>query len=352
METSLSWRITAPLRSLHRILVGSGNPPDPVESADTLHVDRIEYPPEPPEGGYTSPSPPPAVRSTKKSFSAKWLVVSNCQTIGLAHSLSLLCPSVEVAACDIWQLSKNFSSWQSVLDQYEYVITLPDDQLRGVVDLSRLPRRIKVPAVKFRALHPDITYVKMGDTILKGTMNDYHSALVLAAHRCGLSESQALALFRRDVYEKVGFFSLWDRERETLLGLFESTGFDIRSDFLRWTRRGPFMYSFNHPRIFVLFDIAHHIAKRLYDGTIPQSHILPHDNLAMGSIWPVYPEIAERYGIWEGSYLFKKMGEYTVMDIEQFIAESYQAYGRLDHSRLLIGNPAYQAAIDLIQEGV
>jgi len=281
----------------------------------------------------------------------RWLVVSNCQTVGLGNSLSLLCPEVEVDACDLWQFSADAERWNAAIAGYDQLITIPANQNNGLVDFSAFSNVTLVPGIRFRGFHPDLTYIENGKALVKGPIDTYHSVIVFAAFRQGLPEAEAHSLFNMGIYEKAGFFSIWESEKKALFNSFDAVGINIRANFVTWMRSGGFMHTVNHPRINAVYDVATHIARKLKDGSIVETGIKPHDNLTAGPIFPIYPEIAEHYGVGTGSYYFKPLGTYRVIDLEEFIAASYSVYRELDIEDLSIGNPHYEMVSRLIAEG-
>ena len=104
-------------------------------------------------------------------------------------------------------------------------------------------------------------------------------------------EKRTLALYREEIYAALGYLDRWDHARDRLLGTFRDHGFDISQPFIAWTRGEPFMHSPNHPRIHCLRDVACGILAR---AGLEASYLasLPHDNLANGPIYPVYPRSA------------------------------------------------------------
>src|SRR6185312_8433721 len=81
--------------------------------------------------------------------------------------------------------------------------------------------------------------------------------------------------------------------------------FDFRPLLNEWSARGCFMHSINHPKLFVLGSIAR-VALNQCGLRIafsqPEDYL--HDPLTVWGMWPVYPEIATRFGI-AGNYQFK-----------------------------------------------
>ena len=110
------------------------------------------------------------------------------------------------------------------------------------------------------------------------------------------------------------------------------------------------MHSMNHPRINAVYDLSVKIAKKLHDGLIVDSEIKPHDNLTVGPVYPIFPEIAERFGVGKGSYFFKPGSSYRVLDLEQFVEGSYRAYHEFDNDTLRANNPHYEVVARLVEE--
>lgn len=194
-----------------------------------------------------------------------------------------------------------------------------------------------------------MTYVKLNDSILKGPMDDYHSMIVLASFLKGVPVGKVPGLFRDEVYRHAGFFSIWDEEKRILLERFDAYGLDLRKPFIRWMRGEIFLYSFNHPKIRVLFDIATLVAEKLDAGKVVTSVPLPPDNLATAPVWPVYPEIAEYYGFAGGGYLFKPAGLFRLMDLESFVNRSYEVYRGVDREKLETGHPLFPRVTEAVE---
>ena len=94
------------------------------------------------------------------------------------------------------------------------------------------------------------------------------------------------------------------------------------------------MYSMNHPKAFVLADVARALLQReklpIQDVDFDDFNV---DDIVRGSVFPVYPEIAEHYGH-RGSYTFKlanyrlsrSVGEF--MTLRQFVESSFHVYAK------------------------
>lgn len=97
----------------------------------------------------------------------------------------------------------------------------------------------------------------------------------------------------------------------------------------------PFMYSGNHPRGFVLADIALEACKRA--GLTSQEEFVWYDQLVdllqASHELPFFPELARSLG-YEGSRDFKIAGRAgdRFMPLEQYVYECFERYGSSDRS--------------------
>ncbi|MGA9599590.1 MAG: WcbI family polysaccharide biosynthesis putative acetyltransferase [Methylocystis sp.] len=271
-------------------------------------------------------------------------VFGNCQSYGIAYAMKVLVPSAQVDHYSA--INKTFANieWLAkTLEGYDRVFmqNFPAGIVRGGDYRDILPRLTKVtrmPSMVFAAFQPDLVYLfdeTRGSKPLHGPLRAYHSALAAFAFRVGLSLREANALFNDNVFATVGYYDIWDASARELIEEAKSYfGFDFSSDLMNWSRRGVFMYSIVHPKPFVLATVA----RRMLEATrIPienenfEEYAI--DDLARSEIWPVYPEIAARFGV-RGGYLFKHgnfhishgVGEF--FNLPQFLKASYAVYKR------------------------
>lgn len=261
-----------------------------------------------------------------KSLMETWLLLSNCQTFGLGHSLQMLSPRFNIKAVDIYAFRYDIEKYRKSLSDYFRVIVHP--QFQNIdFDFSSAQNLDVIPSIKFDAYHPDICYAfSERSGMLDGPMGAYHSMITLAAYAEGFDVDATRKLFRRDVFEACGFLDRWEEERAQLLQNFAKYELDISSAFRKWSRGGSFMYSVNHPKIQCIYDVARAFMKRLGVETV-KNNFMPIDNLLNGACYPVYPEIAHTFGA-EGSYLFKVPGDYRLISLEKFIELSFAAYSQ------------------------
>jgi hypothetical protein len=276
-------------------------------------------------------------------------VVANCQSFGTAYAMKLLNLDATVHRFPVL-----FKSWVGVktlaraLKLYDYVFFQPfgPGYVRGGSAepiLEELKDAVLLPTIVFTGFHPDQVYVHdrtKGDAIINGPIGPYHSALAFFAHQVGLPVDAALRLFNREVFDTVGYFDVWNGAAEALIKEGQKFSLDFREDLLRWTRRGCFMYSSIHPKPYVFFDYARQLMQKAGIPTNPVNFDdYAVDDLARGVVYPVYPEIAEFYGI-RGSYVFKgalfsfEQGLGEFWNLRQFVTNCYRDYAKYRPSQL------------------
>jgi hypothetical protein len=269
-------------------------------------------------------------------------VVGNCQAFGIAYAMKLLDPSATVDHFSaIGRSRASFDLFIRTLDTYDHIFLheFPHGHIPGGDSdelLRRLPQKSVVfPAVVFAAFHPDLVYLvdhAHGDAQLFGPLGPYHSALAVFAFRKGLSLEEANALYDDSVFQALGYYDVWNDCAQEFLSYSNRFGFDLSTELMNWSRRGVFMYSIVHPRPFVMADIAKrlfaHVGLKVREMNMDHYAI---DDLARAEIFPIYPEIADRFGT-RGGYLFK-MGNFHVshgvgdfLNLPQYLASCYKIY--------------------------
>ena len=262
---------------------------------------------------------------------SKLHVISNCATDGLSRSLSLLCPDLEVGSTEITAAQADHDKTRADLMAASRLVLLPQarQMAQNLIGAQAMADRIviEVPGFFFAGYHPDCCYVRSSKGYPVNTrFGAYHSRIALVAWRMGLSVPQAAALYTGRTYAAAGYLDAWDKQRQLLVASFATAGIDIAADVLRWSRRGCFMHTVNHPHVACLFDVARALAPRL-DTRVVDFPTPPADNLAANAIFPCYPEIAANTGT-RGSLLFKLSKRDTVVDLTEFLTLSFFTYDR------------------------
>ena len=274
-------------------------------------------------------------------------VVGNCQSFSVAYSMQLLCPTARVDHFPVISLSRlPLKFLARTLATYDHVLMheFPTGFIPGggSIELRDLLKKsISIPLITFAAFHPDCVYVGgTGDdrrAPVFGPLGPYHSALALFAFRNGLSPREANALFDDNVFEALRYFDFWSQASAELIdGVKRTCGLDLSAELGGWARRGVFMYTVNHPKPFVLVDVAKKLLKHM-GISVPdidyENYLI--DDFIRYPIFPVYPPVGARYGC-PGSYTFKltpaheprNVGDYLLLP--QFLSGSYGRFYQPD----------------------
>lgn len=280
-------------------------------------------------------------------------LIGNCQAAAIGRAIRLLRPGAEIRYLSAGTLGRRrIRPDQLVMDLagYDYVFAQRINSGHvGPEHYAALAERGQsfrpVPAMVFAAFHPDLVYVGGPGTAhpvyVDSPVGHYHSALALYGYLAGFTPPETLRLFRRDVFAFLGYLDLWRYAQDTLLELGREAGIDLAGDLVRWARRGCFMHSVNHPKMFVLADIARVL---LRDAQIDfadyelDSFLV--DDLSLKGMWPVYEAVGRHYGV-PGSEMFlaqrldrRSAAPARVYSLPDFLAASFALYRTLPRQAL------------------
>ena len=269
------------------------------------------------------------------TFPRTILVTSNCATAGIALGLKALLPEATIKVAPITEI--NQMTPEQVSERLEGVdlwVAIP--QTPEVMAQTGDTPLLRIPKILFNAYHPDIIYAagKPGQMMGGALGQDYHSAIALWAYNQGLSRLQTVALFCPDTYEGLGYTRRWSRAVHELSDLFADSDLDFKDFYPAVLEHAPFMHTLNHPRSEVIGHLAKQIAVSITGNQalmkLPLGRIVQ-DILALDSYWPVYPGIAEAYGL-DGHYIWKFRGDKFLNGVQAFVDASFDAYASQDTS--------------------
>lgn len=273
-------------------------------------------------------------------------IIGNCQTAGFAQIINAM-SGMRAAHLQLWS-----GNQQKILTGEKYIAAdvtaaslvvfqafVPQDFKTFLIDTFDLkPGNIRyLPSVCFSAFHPDMDYLhlKSGGSIT-GPLTDYNSLLAFFAYTKGLTTKQAAKLFSSEVFGLLGYYDLMPFSRHHMIEQTMVTGLPIGALVDKWlSRKESFMYSINHPKLYVLADIVREFFKKEgleYVGGV-ENYI--EDDLASSTCWEPYPEVAVKYGF-TSAYGFKKHkatsqgGRLEILGLEEFLRVSYDTFAHYD----------------------
>jgi hypothetical protein len=200
------------------------------------------------------------------------------------------------------------------------------------------------PRMGMAGFHPDIVHGREYEGVWS-PLRGYSSSIVLKAWCESIPAHGALTLFNANVYERLGLFQYFEAAKAELMEEGRDTGFPMAEFFPRWLERGCFMHTANHPKGFVMVDVAHTLLARAKLDWKPLENEFDRQDRGCG--WPVYPEIAERIGV-EGNFAFRThtLDGGRIIDLKEFVAESYEMYAGQNLPRAVsfkrLASPRYE----------
>jgi hypothetical protein len=243
------------------------------------------------------------------------VILGNCQARQMATAVQAITtlprPFAMYAGPELWpevssgalDLSALFHAHDTVWVQSELWLKIAKryDEYRSKVMLF--------PPIRFSGFHPDLVYLVDHDVpcVIDGPADGYHSSIGLLAWKAGLTPAQACELFRDDVFfDKLGFDHWWWFSWTWLMESGKLCGIDMAPMLDSWIRGGCFMHTTNHPKMHVTADVARALLARMPDVRLRpgRPEHFAHDHFRSGPIWPIYPGVARRLGLGEGSYDF------------------------------------------------
>jgi GSCFA family/Polysaccharide biosynthesis enzyme WcbI len=267
----------------------------------------------------------------------KIVVIANCQGEGLVSCLKAMNSNVVADFCIVTEIQNGTRSILELLNTYDFVFA--QKFIADSVPLDLTHKVFYFPSIAFSAFHPDITYLrgkKRGGTVetVESLMVSYHSAIAVFGYLHKLSVDQILGFYNPFVFAQLGYIDALDESRKLLLEEGVNTDTPLNELLSSWSQRGCFMYSFNHPELKVIADIAISLMKKAKITIVNHnvSQFLS-DPLKAMPVWPIYPEIAARYGM-KGDYAFKRHDPHGVIDLRIFVESSYANYANYERETL------------------
>ena len=272
----------------------------------------------------------------------KVIVVSNCATSSYYEVVATLFPDWTVKAtgfneAERWLQTGEKPEFEQYLKECDLYIGWPLDGLRLATALNPSAEHMIIPELYFRGLHPDVAMLDgFWGPFSDGAPHTQTSLLMLGARAIGKSAEATQALFREDVFERLGFFELYKAERSRLVAQYAAHGIHLDEAFDFWETQRDFFYVCHHPRSIVLIDIMRHALRGRFldEDAFANSESLRRtqpDKLAVSEVWPVYPEVARRFGF-EGGYTWLKQAHSPnrEMSLTRVIDVTFESLDKMD----------------------
>ena len=299
------------------------------------------------------------------------VVISNCQSLPLKHAISLYCKDVTFDYYGVHLLPPEgreeavAAFVAEARRKYDIVLAIPLSPDFGLLSQDRVRETFSgqffgmITNIYFAGLHPDLTYIGGLARRVEGPLGDYHSRLALLAYLKGLDVDQAIAAFCDETYQKMGYYDVYQASLNEISSREHEVDVPMAADLPALMRKDLCLFSVNHPTSMLFSHYAAKVARWLSDSDVatmstwsggPMGLV---NHLASSSIFPIYPELAARFGLeYPGSYAFKPplIGDDTVnpLDLESFVEQSFVMFE--EHGRELLAT-THQGRDALVQFG-
>lgn len=274
----------------------------------------------------------------------KLTVIGSCQAEGIARAMQSMVGdsstnAFEATAAFLDLLENDDADLTAIIDSSDLIFVQEPSGAAEIIKRKFPSSGEKIrryPSIHYPAYHPDIVYISnnANGKWIQGPTGDYQSAIAFLAYSQGLSVQQTISLFCHDVFKALGYLDFGPIAFSQLSELGVKSNFPIQEYLKKWEENGCWLYSVNHPKQFVLSDIARALMLREGIEILPRAIEFVKDNLSAGPAWPIYPEIAKNLGV-QGDYQFKLVeGEcdpsmpIQFIGLEEYIKKSFALYAK------------------------
>lgn len=284
----------------------------------------------------------------------KIIVIGNCLSMAVSAACQAYYPNDEIVNLH-FEVKDIVSEFRRHSGQCDLVIAqigldeniYPpefDQVFRDFSDNNPL-KCVRYPRLVFSGFQPDCVYAwsRDGGGAVTSPFS-YHSAIAVEAFRRGYSVDETIGLYNGEVFEALGYFDYYAPSIRALQEECKKAGFPDDVFPRKWLGL-PFMYSINHPRMYVAWDVTDYVLRNAGFEVPPiDRERAGTDTFFPGPIWPIYPEIARKLGV-PGGYRFMPPTDYSpgahhdVYDLRGFLEKCFEHYRTLDFAQVALSQP-------------
>ncbi len=212
--------------------------------------------------------------------------------------------------------------------------------------------------VRFDGVHPDQSYFGPFGGRWPNFLSEYHSKIVVHSFAAGRSVADCLSLFNGKVYERLGYYDIFDRSAAELLRRDAMCDVKFAETFLDLVRNEYSLLTFNHPTSIVFDNLTRMLCAHRSLPFLQFEPTLYPNPLVQVVIWPVLDEVAEHHRLpyRTPQYFVAPPGGYVAsgsrsISLEDYVAKCYHFYEtRLPRDHFV--ETAHQADLDGVFRGV
>jgi hypothetical protein len=287
----------------------------------------------------------------------KIAVIGNCQAAVMANLLNIMVPGCGANTVNVGALKSGAADLLRIAAEATHVLVQTASWprvRRRFEEAEGVPSKFhRYPTIFFNAFHPDFVFASG----IRSAFGQPHSAICLHGWRQGYTVEETVGLYRREVFQALGYLDAWGPAAAGLIADGDEAGVDLRAPLEAWRRTGCFTYTPNHPNLRVMADLARFAADAMgLKSTIRYPDRMMVDPFATNIVWPVYPEVAAALGV-QGEAVFKRSDgprppqlQGNTLDVRSFIERSFASYEAADRKTVAceaLDDPRYALLDDL-----
>ena len=238
------------------------------------------------------------------------------------------------------------------LDRFDKIFIHPFNDSKGrfaKTKLEKNPSVFFIPNVVFSGFHPDCIHnISVRDknsfSCSPVSKNAYHSKIVVNSFLRGLDEEECYSLFNPHFFSLMRYDQFYNNSVVVLSDLLKSCGLNAEYLLNKWLDNGCFMHTVNHPKSYVLIDIAIGLIEYSFNVKSRNTQLLYTlvDDYLANDVSFAQIFFNEKYTV-EPFQIFLRskersdtLGVSRPLDLKEFISESYQIYQDIGINDILV----------------
>lgn len=271
----------------------------------------------------------------------KILVISGCQGSTLAGYIQAFTGNPNVlgiysgSVSDVALVDELVSAkYPKEFESADLILTQKKEIYNFCLGIPSLAKKIRLlPLIEYEAFHPDQCYLinnNSGVTVV-GPTGEYNSLISLIGFLLGIGVDRTCELFDRKVYKILQYDDLLVTARDRLEEQESLTGYPVSIMAERWRQNGRWMRTINHPKNFVLADIAAEAMKREGIEIREERSSFVSDELSYQTDWPSYGSInlGESFYFKLPRVFCRNQNNILFLDKKSFVEKSFSAFSDL-----------------------
>ncbi len=258
-----------------------------------------------------------------------FIISFDCQSMGLAPSLELICPHAKFIPLPQYQLNnpKVVSNVQNFTRSND-VCWIGNDLEKEYSSLLHSCKYLNIPFVSMDKFYPDLGGVL--DFNLKGKyLEKYHSILLFTLFQMGVSRRDAINFFSPNFFAECGFINAEFANKEIYFNSFNSIDNELVTGLWRdLCRNSKTFHTSTHPSP-IGFKLIAECYARIINLNVVHAENLDVDDSLGYLRWARYPGLELLTGT-KGSFTWKMKNGLIFRNISEFIDYYYDdIYGKV-----------------------